>query len=199
MTMPSRFVCASANPKKVGELLRLMPAGVVLDPRPDELGDVDEDAPTLEGNAILKANAVALFSGQWAIADDTGLEVPALNGEPGVRSARYAGDGASDADNRRLLLARLEGVADRRARFRTVVAVMSPSGEFHFVTGECEGRIAHEERGTNGFGYDAVFVPEEGDGRTFAEMDSDEKDALSHRGRALAKLPALIDRLDGAG
>lgn len=197
--MPARFVCASANPKKVAELVRLMPAGIEMMGRPDDLAEVDEDAPTLEGNAILKANAVALHTGQWAIADDTGLEVAALDGEPGVRSARFAGDHASDADNRRLLLARLEGVDDRRARFRTVVAVMSPTGEFHLLAGECEGHITRSERGSNGFGYDAVFVPAEGDGRTFAEMDAVEKDVLSHRGRALAQLPLLVDRLDGAG
>ena len=193
-----RLVCASANPGKVEEIARLVGPGVELVARPDGVGDVDETAPTLEGNAIIKANAVAVHTGQWAIADDTGLEVSALGGEPGVRSARYAGDDADDARNRALLLARLEGVDDRTARFRTVIAVMSPSGEFHLLHGECAGTIARAERGGGGFGYDAVFVPLDGDGRTFAEMSPSEKDALSHRGRAFEQLPRLLARISGA-
>ena len=195
--MPARLVCASANPAKVAEIARMLGKDTVLLPRPVDLAVPDEDAPTLEGNALIKANAVAVHTGEWAIADDTGLEVEALGGAPGVRSARYAGDEADDAANRALLLARLEGVADRRARFRTVVAVMSPTGEFHLLRGECAGTIASAERGANGFGYDPVFVPDEGDGRTFAEMSDDEKDALSHRARALAGLPGLLARIHG--
>lgn len=192
-----RLVCASANPKKVEEIARLMPRRVELLPRPSTIGDVEESAPTLEGNAIIKAVEVANHVEGWAIADDTGLEVHALCGEPGVRSARYAGEPADDSANRAKLLAALEGVSDRRARFRTVVAVVSWQGDIHYVTGECAGQIALHERGTNGFGYDSVFVPDDGDGRTFAEMTAAEKDAVSHRSRAMAQVPLLLARITG--
>ena len=192
-----RIVCASANPRKVEEIARLMPRRVELLPRPDGLGDVDETAPTLVGNAIIKAVEVANHAEAWAIADDTGLEVEALGGEPGVRSARYAGEPADDAANRAKLLAAMEGVTDRRARFRTVVALVSWEGEIHYVTGECTGTIATAERGSHGFGYDSVFVPDDGDGRTFAEMSAAEKDSVSHRSRAMAQLPGLIARITG--
>ena len=192
-----RLVCASANPRKVEEIARLMPRRVELLPRPGSLADVEETAPTLMGNAIIKAVEVANHVEGWAFADDTGLEVDALGGEPGVRSARYAGEPTDDAANRAKLLVALEGVADRRARFRTVIAVVSWQGDMHYETGECTGTIATEERGTNGFGYDSIFVPDEGDGRTFAEMTADEKDAISHRGRAMAKVPSLLVRITG--
>ena len=192
-----RIVCASANPKKVEEMSRLMPRRVEFLPRPDGLGDVEETAPTLQGNAIIKAVEVANFAEAWAIADDTGLEVNALGGAPGVFSARYAGEPADDAANRRKLLAELVGVADRSARFRTVVALVSWQGDMHYVTGECEGTIAESERGAHGFGYDSLFVPNDGDGRTFAEMSSAEKDEISHRARAMAQIPGLIARITG--
>lgn len=134
---------------------------------------------------------------EWAIADDTGLEVLALGGEPGVRSARFAGDTATDADNRALLLERMSGVSDRRARFRTVVALVNSRGEIHVVSGECAGTIADTEHGSQGFGYDAIFVPDDADGRTFAQMLGEEKDAISHRGRALAQIPTLLSRIFG--
>lgn len=192
-----RLVCASANPKKVEELSRLLPAWVQLLSRPDGVGDVEETAPTLEGNATIKAVEIAQAARDWALADDTGLLVDALNGDPGVRSARFAGDSATDADNRALLLERLNGLANRSARFKTVLAVVHPSGEMHFVSGECVGTIAESERGDNGFGYDSIFIPNDGDGRTFAEMSAAEKDAVSHRGRALRKLPELLSRIVG--
>ncbi len=192
-----RLVCASANPKKVTELARMLPDWVQLIPRPDDVGDVDETAPTLEGNAIIKAVEIANAAEEWAIADDTGLEVAALNGAPGVHSARFAGENATDEENRALLLQRMNGVTDRSAKFRTVVALVNSKGEMHFVKGECPGVIADAERGENGFGYDSVFVPNESDGRTFAEMTASEKDAISHRGRALAQLPELLARLFG--
>ena len=192
-----RLVCASANPKKVDELARMLPDWVTLVPRPDFVGDVEETAPTLEGNATIKAVEVANAVGEWAIADDTGLEVAALKGEPGVRSARFAGESATDEENRELLLQRMERVADRSARFRTVVALVDSKGEMHFRSGECAGTIAMEERGGGGFGYDSLFIPNEGDGRTFAEMTAEEKDAISHRGRALAQVPELLSRLFG--
>ena len=192
-----RIVCASANPKKVEEMSRLMPRRVEFLPRPDGVGDVEETAPTLQGNAIIKAVEVANFAEAWAIADDTGLEVEALDGAPGVLSARYAGEPADDAANRRKLLEELDGVTDRAARFRTVVALVSWQGDMHYVTGECEGTIAESERGANGFGYDSLFIPGDGDGRTFAEMTPEEKDAISHRARAMAQIPGLIARITG--
>ena len=179
-------------------MARLMPRRVEFLPRPDGVGDVEETAPTLQGNAIIKAVEVANFAEAWAIADDTGLEVNALNGAPGVFSARYAGEHADDAANRARLLAEMSGVTDRTARFRTVVALVSWQGDMHYVTGECEGTIAEAERGTNGFGYDSVFIPADGDGRTFAEMSADEKDAVSHRSRAMQQIPGLIARITGA-
>ena len=192
-----RIWCASANPHKVAEIARLLPPRVELMPRPAEVGDVDEDAPSLEGNAVLKGIEIANHVHGWAIADDTGLEVAALGGEPGVRSARFAGEPANDAANRALLLERMAGVADRSAVFRTVVALVDDRGEMHLLRGECHGHIAETERGDGGFGYDALFVPDDGDGRTFAEMSAAEKDAISHRSRALAQLPLLIDRITG--
>ena len=193
-----RLVCASANPKKVQELARLVPGWVTLVPRPHEVGEVEESAPTLEGNAIIKAVEIANHTGEWALADDTGLVVDALGGEPGVRSARFAGDDATDAENRALLLRRLSNVTDRRARFRTVLAVVHATGEIHVLSGECEGVISTAERGHHGFGYDSLFVPAAGDGRTFAEMAPTEKDALSHRGAALRQLPGLLSRIFGS-
>lgn len=200
MTMPRavRLVVASANPKKVGELSRLVPEWVELVERPRSVGEVEESAPTLEGNAYLKAVEVANAVGEWAIADDTGLFVDALGGAPGVFSARYAGTDSDDAANRALLLANLAGVDDRRARFRTVIALVHANGEMHQLVGECEGTIAECERGANGFGYDALFVPDGGTGLTFAEMSPGDKDALSHRGRALAQLPGLLARIFGS-
>jgi len=192
-----RIVCASANPHKVEELARLLPSWVDLVARPSDIGDIDEDAPTLEGNAIIKAVEIANHASEWAISDDTGLEVEALNGAPGVRSARFAGEHATDAENRALLLAKLDGVMNRSARFRTVVALVSSKGDIHFVGGECAGTIAESERGDGGFGYDSLFVPADGDGRTFAEMTGPEKDAVSHRGRALAQIPELLARIFG--
>lgn len=192
-----RIVCASANPHKVEELARLLPSWVDLVARPSDIGDIDEDAPTLEGNAIIKAVEVANHASEWAISDDTGLEVDVLNGAPGVRSARFAGEHATDAENRALLLAKLDGVTNRSARFRTVVALVSSKGDIHFVGGECAGTIAELESGDSGFGYDSLFIPADGDGRTFAEMTGPEKDAVSHRGRALAQLPDLLARIFG--
>ena len=192
-----RIVCASANPHKVEELARLLPSWVDLVARPSDIGDIDEDAPTLEGNAIIKAVEIANHASEWAIADDTGLEVDSLNGAPGVRSARFAGEHATDAENRALLLAKLDGATNRSARFRTVVALVSSKGDIHFVGGECVGTIAESERGESGFGYDSLFIPADGDGRTFAEMNGPEKDAVSHRGRALAQVPELLARIFG--
>lgn len=187
-----RLVCASANPDKVAEIAAILDGVVDLVPRPDSVPDVVEDADTLEGNARSKAAAICDATGLPAVADDTGLEVVALDGAPGVHSARYAGDDASYADNRSKLLAALDGVDDRRAAFRTCALVRWPDGSELVVSGVCPGAITREERGERGFGYDSVFVPDDGDGRTFAEMTADEKHALSHRGRAFGNLLAAL-------
>lgn len=189
------FVCASTNPGKVAEMAEILDELVSLEPRPDWVPDVVEDAATLAGNARLKAAAIAAATGRPALADDTGLEVAALDGAPGVHTGRYAGDGADDADNRAKLLTVLHdlgGAADRSARFRTVVMVVWPDGREVEAEGWCDGRIDVEERGDRGFGYDSLFVPTDGDGRTFAQMSADEKHAVSHRGRALAALVARL-------
>ncbi len=188
------LVCASANPDKVVEIAALLEGVAVLLPRPPEVPDVVEDADTLEGNARLKAAAICAASGRPAVADDTGLEVDALGGAPGVYAARYAGDGVTYADNREKLLAELADVPerDRTARFRTVAMVVRPDGSETVVEGVCEGLITLTERGARGFGYDAVFAPRDGDGRTFAEMSDAEKNAISHRGRAFVALAAAL-------
>ena len=185
------LVCASANPDKVAEFAAILDGVVTLLPRPAGVPDVVEDADTLEGNARLKAVAICDATGLPAVADDTGLEVDALDGAPGVHSARYAGGDASYDDNRRKLLgelARLGPDADRSARFRTCVLVRHPDGREIVVDGVCEGVITRADRGEGGFGYDAVFAPVESDGRTFAQMTPAEKHAISHRGRAFRNL-----------
>jgi len=184
-----RVVLATANPHKAAEIRPLL-SGFEVVPRPAELADVDETADTLEGNARLKAEAVAAFSGELAVADDTGLEVDALGGRPGVWSARYAGEEATYADNVAKLLAELDGIplVDRGARFRTVAVAQAPDGREIVAEGIVDGHIAVAARGDSGFGYDSVFVPDDGDGRTFAEMTTAEKSAISHRGRAFSAL-----------
>jgi XTP/dITP diphosphohydrolase len=149
-----------------------------------DVPDVIEDGQTLEANAIKKAVTLALATGHWSLADDTGLEVAALNGAPGVYSARYAGAGGDYDANNRKLLAELAPHPDRSAQFRCVIALSDPTGRAQFVEGICRGRIANIPRGEHGFGYDPLFVPEEA-ATTFAEMTADAKNAISHRGRAL--------------
>ena len=189
-----QLVCASANPDKVAEIADLLRDVVELLPRPASVGEIVEDADSLLGNARLKARAIALATGMSAVADDTGLEVDALDGAPGVHTARFAGDNATYADNRAKLLSVLRDVepAQRTARFRTVALVAHPDGSEQWAAGVCEGAIAVAERGERGFGYDAVFVPNEGGGRTFAEMSVEEKHALGHRGRAFRALAQLL-------
>jgi XTP/dITP diphosphohydrolase len=186
------LVCATANAGKVAEIRAILGSRVHLLPRPADAGDVIEDAGTLLGNARLKAAAIAGLAGVPAVADDSGLEVAALDDAPGVDTASYAGPGATDEENWSKLLSDLAGRDDRRARFRTVAMVVWPDGRELWAEGTCAGVIAAEHRGTNGFGYDSVFVPDDGDGRTFAEMSGSEKEALSHRGRAFT---ALLDVL----
>lgn len=187
---------ASANADKVAEIAAVLDGvldGVELLPRPPDVGEVEEDGLTLEDNARLKARAILDATGEAAVADDTGLEVAALGGAPGVFSARYAGPAATYADNVDALLQALRGNPDRAARFRTVALVCFPDGrEEVMAEGVVEGEIAIGPRGANGFGYDPVFVPVGGGGLTFAEMTVGEKNALSHRGRAFRALAALL-------
>jgi XTP/dITP diphosphohydrolase len=185
---PRQLVCASANPSKVAEIAEIVGDAIDLLPRPADVPDVVEDAGTLVGNARLKASAIAAASGLPGLADDTGLEVAALGGLPGVDTATYAGPGASDEENWAKLLAALDGEVDRRARFRTIAMVIWPDGHELFAEGTCDGEIVARPRGSEGFGYDSVFVPADGGGRTFAEMTSREKQAISHRGKAFAGL-----------
>ncbi|MGI9646513.1 MAG: RdgB/HAM1 family non-canonical purine NTP pyrophosphatase [Ilumatobacteraceae bacterium] len=189
------LVCASANPDKVAEIADILRGTVELRPRPADVPDVVEDADTLTGNARLKAAAIAAATGSPAIADDTGLEVDALGGAPGVHTARYAGEGCSSADNRHKMLAELEGRDDRTASFRTVAIVVWPDGREVAAEGVCPGVITTTERGEGGFGYDAIFQPDEGDGGTFAEIPADAKHEISHRGRAFRALLAELDDL----
>ncbi len=187
------FVLATANPDKAAEISTVLDAAgaaVTLVPRPSDVPEVLEEAETLEDNARAKAAALCAATGQPAIADDTGLEVDALGGAPGVRSSRYAGEHATYADNVALLLDHLAGVPTERrtARFATVAIARWPDGREIAAYGDVEGTIADAPRGDAGFGYDPVFVPSEGDGRTFAEMSAAEKHACSHRGRAFRTL-----------
>ncbi|MBD3235849.1 MAG: RdgB/HAM1 family non-canonical purine NTP pyrophosphatase [Candidatus Eisenbacteria bacterium] len=195
-----RLLCATRNPDKVGELreaLRALPVALLsLDDLPP-LPEVAETGDTLEENALLKARSAYRASGEASLADDTGLEVDALGGRPGVRSARYAGPGADYERNVTKLLREMEGIPPERrgARFRTVIAVLLPDGSEHLAHGSCVGRILDARRGSGGFGYDPVFwVPEVG--RTFAEMGLAEKNRISHRGRAVrAARQVLVDYL----
>ena len=152
--------------------------------------DIPENEPTLEGNALAKARYIYERTGFNCFADDTGLEVDALGGEPGVRSARYATDGHDDETNKRLLLERLQGEENRAAQFRTAVALILGGKEYLFE-GIVRGEIALEQHGEGGFGYDPLFFPEGGD-LTFAQMSSEEKNAISHRGRAVRKLAEFL-------
>jgi XTP/dITP diphosphohydrolase len=195
--LPLTFVLATANPDKASEISAIIrqTAGdaIVLLDRPDSVPEVDETGDTLEENATLKAAAIAHATGLPAIADDTGLEVDALDGAPGVRSARYSGEQATYASNAAKLLSELERVgatepSERTARFRTVALAYFPDGRLLLADGVIEGHIAVAAAGTEGFGYDPVFIPSDGDGRTFAEMVPSEKHAISHRGKAFRAL-----------
>ena len=216
---------ATANPHKAIEITQILGGTVAVLPRPVDVPDVEETGDTLLDNARLKAEALAAATGLPAIADDTGLEVDALGGAPGVYSARYAGPGATYADNVAKLLVALEGVAgaragtdagarlgtdagatagthagDRRARFRTVALVRWPDGHEVVAEGVVSGVITEAPRGSGGFGYDPVFQPDDGEGRTLAELaeeSSEAKNRLSHRGRAFRALAILLSKGTG--
>jgi XTP/dITP diphosphohydrolase len=183
-----RYLLCTGNPGKAAELRALLPVGIELVTL-TEAGlptDLPETGDTLEANALQKARYAHERTGLPCIADDTGLEVDALNGAPGVLSARYAGEAKDPAANMAKLLHELQGVTDRSARFRTVIALVDGEGERTFE-GEVRGTITEAPRGTGGFGYDPVFLPEMSD-LTFAELDPRRKNAISHRGMAVWKL-----------
>lgn len=192
------IVVATRNRKKLEEIRRILEGlPVKLFTVEDFPGcpEVEESEDTFEGNALKKAQAVAAFTGRTAIADDSGLEVYALNGAPGVYSARYAGEKASDRENLEKLLREMSSVPDdqRGARFVCVIALAFPDGTVKTFHGHVEGRIGRTPLGSSGFGYDPVFYPE-GHERTFAQMSSEEKDSMSHRGRAIEKLREYLIR-----
>ena len=196
----STLLVATNNPGKVREYRELL-AGLPVDitfPAQEGLDlEVEETGSTFEENARLKAMAFAQATGLLTLADDSGLEVDALGGAPGVHSARYAGPGASDVDRYEKLLAALADVppGERSARFRCVVSLARPSGMVDSVDGTCEGAIGYAPRGEHGFGYDPVFLVEGYGGQTLAEIDPEEKNRISHRARAVSAARPLLARL----
>ncbi len=190
------FVLASNNRKKLEELERILqPLGIYVKTAEQlgfELDEVEETGKTFAENAELKAKAACQKTGYPAIADDSGLCVEALGGKPGVYSARYAGEGASDAKKIEKLLGELmkSGSSNRDAYFQCVICCCFPKGETIFAEGRCDGTIGYAPRGTNGFGYDPIFFVE--GNKTFAELSANQKDVISHRGRALRKLTELL-------
>ncbi|MFZ9028003.1 MAG: non-canonical purine NTP diphosphatase [Crocinitomicaceae bacterium] len=190
-----KLVFATGNLNKAAEISSMLPEGTELLTLKDlQLKeDIPETAPTLEGNAILKANYIVDRFGIDCFADDTGLEVYSLNNEPGVFSARYAGEQKNSEDNMNLLLSKLSDEEDRSARFRTVIA-LHINGEMHTFEGIVEGKIIPEKRGDEGFGYDPIFVPD-GYEETFAEMSMNEKNKISHRARAFSKMFEYLNGL----
>jgi XTP/dITP diphosphohydrolase len=202
-TARARLVLATANPHKLVELTRILAAGHV-DVQVSSLAEfpgapeVAETGATFAANALLKAHAIARFTGLPAVADDSGICVDALNGMPGVLSARWSGRHGDDAANLRLLLAQIADVPDERrgAQFVCAAALVLPGGREHVSEGVVAGRLIREERGQNGFGYDPIFVPASAD-ITTAEMDPADKDRISHRGKALRGLAPVIAALIG--
>jgi len=194
MSIP-KLVIASANPDKVAEIAIVLEGLAILIPRPEDMPDVIEDGDNLEDNARLKAVAVCEFSGKPSVADDTGLEIDALEGAPGVYSARFAGPDATYQQNVEKVLHDLDGIqiGQRTARFKTVAIVRYPDGRELISKGTVEGCIALNASGEEGFGYDPIFVPVEGDGSTFAQM-GEEKHRFSHRGRAFRNLGYMLGR-----
>jgi XTP/dITP diphosphohydrolase len=189
-------VIASTNPGKIAEVRQIMAGLPLVLLTSDDVGgwpEIEETGDTYLANALLKARAVAAVTGKAALADDSGIEVDALDGAPGVRSARFSGERASDEDNNAKLIESLAGVPSERrgARYRCVAVLVTPDGEEIAGIGSCEGRIGNEARGTGGFGYDPWFIPER-ESRTMAELTAEEKHAISHRGKALR---GLADKL----
>jgi len=202
-----KIVLATTNAHKLRELQQILAAdtlSIVPLSAFDGCPDVVEDGSSFEENALKKAREIAAHTGCPAMADDSGLEVDALGGEPGIYSARFAGEPRSDSRNIALLLERLQGVPpeQRGAQFRCVIALVTPGGRELVAQGLCRGRITYAPTGSDGFGYDPVFLHEPS-GRTFAELSAEEKNSLSHRGRAAAalreRLPAFLKSLQAEG
>ena len=189
--MSMKLNVATHNAHKLREIGEILPGYDIVADDPD----VEETAPDFAGNALIKVRAIAArHPGEWSMADDSGLEVRALGGAPGVRSARYAGEPSNTPANNALLLKNLEGVEDRTACFTCTIALVDPNGREHVVTGHCPGRIAHAPSGTAGFGYDPLFIPD-GYEASFADLGEEAKNKISHRGRALAQVKALLTSL----
>ena len=184
-----KLYVATHNQHKVREISQILPGFDVV---PEDPEGVVEDAPDFIGNAFIKVRAIAArHPGEWFMADDSGLEVKALGGAPGVMSARYAGEPTNTPNNNALLLKNLDGVEDRAANFTCAVALIDPAGREHSAVGRCFGRIALSPSGAAGFGYDPLFIPD-GYDKSFAELSADEKNAISHRGRALAEVRRIM-------
>ena len=189
-----KIIFATANAGKLREAAEVLGPGFEI-VSPASLGiteDIPETGSTLQENSLQKARYIFERTGLPCFADDTGLEVDALGGAPGIYSARYAGPGPDPQKNMDKLLAELGRLEDRRARFKTVVTLILADGEPRFFEGVCEGSIAREKRGTGGFGYDPVFLPDAYPGRTLAEVSEEEKNAVSHRGRAIRAMAAWL-------
>ncbi|MEL7607662.1 MAG: RdgB/HAM1 family non-canonical purine NTP pyrophosphatase [Sedimentibacter saalensis] len=203
--MRRKIILSSGNMHKINEIKDILKNTIFDVVSKDDLGyldfDVEEDKDTLEGNAFKKAEELHKLVKGIVIADDTGLFVDALNGDPGVYSARYAGEPVSYKDNNKLLLKNLEGVPmeKRTATFKTVMAVVLEDGSRLMAEGECKGKIAFEERGTNGFGYDPLFIVD-GWNKSFSEMTEEEKNQVSHRANALMNLKEKLEEAsEGSG
>lgn len=189
-----KLFVATHNQHKIREISQILPGFEIV---PDDPEGVEENAPDFAGNALIKVRAIAeKHKGEWCMADDSGLEVKALGGAPGVHSARYAGEPCNTPANNALLLKNLEDVKDRAARFTCCCALVDPSGEELVVHGHCPGHIAEKAAGVEGFGYDPLFIPN-GYDKSFAELSADEKNAISHRGRALEKVREIVGNGEG--
>jgi len=184
-----KIFVATHNAHKLKEISQILPGLEIVADNPD---GVKETAPDFAGNALIKVRAIAPHHrGAWCMADDSGLEVAALGGAPGVRSARYAGEPSNTPANNALLLRNLDGVEDRKANFTCAIALVDPEGREHVAVGKCFGAIACSPSGAEGFGYDPLFIPD-GCSKSFAELSADEKNAISHRGRALEKVKEIV-------
>jgi XTP/dITP diphosphohydrolase len=195
-----RLVLATRNDHKLRELRQLM-APIELDELPEEVALPPETGTTFAENALRKARAAAAATGRPAIADDSGIEAAALGGAPGVWSARYAGEHATDEENLAKLLEEVPEEGDNRVTYVCAIAYVNPGDDHLIVHGRCSGTLTHEPRGEGGFGYDPAVVPDDlpGDGRTMAELSADEKDAISHRGRAARELKLTLLRAEDEG
>ena len=201
--MVAKLLLASRNRHKIEELEQMLAHLNIEVISLDDVADmpaIEEDGKTFSENASKKARLTAMHTGFTCLADDSGLVVDALGGQPGVYSARFAGEDADDRKNNRKLMQMLQGFDSerRQARFICVIAISDPQGNICTVEGKCEGRIDYEERGTGGFGYDPLFIPE-GYSQTFAELSREEKNRISHRGQALLKARTLLEKIPVTG